>query len=249
MLEMSRGSLICTTDDKVAVHSQAKGHTDKSIFWAWISDVFLPEVVRRRQAFGYEGKVVLIMNSYTGPEVDELWEVHGIIICPLPLHSSNQVQLLDLSTFGITKRSIAHINHMKTVSVQSSHIARVVSAFLSASSPLDIIRTFRSAGIMLCLVSDEKLFCRVSPEPARCLIAGFSPWEETTPSEDEIGQAKAGPVSNIVPTLSQKRSHPKQNKYFSRYCFRPSSKENLLRENIGGVVLRRGVFPRREIFP
>jgi hypothetical protein len=70
----------------VAVYSQANDYARNPIFLAWISDAFLPEVVRRRPAFGYEEKTVLIMDNCTprtGPEVDKLWEAYGIVVCPL----------------------------------------------------------------------------------------------------------------------------------------------------------------------
>jgi hypothetical protein len=73
--------------------------------------------------------------------------------------------------------------------VQSSHLWQVVSAFMLSSSPLTVVGTFRSAGIAPWPVPDEKLFCRMSQEPARYLIIGFSPDEEILPTEDEIDQA------------------------------------------------------------
>jgi hypothetical protein len=142
------------TDEKVAIYSQAKGYTDRPIYMAWLTEIFVPEVLRRREAFSYAGPVVLIIDNctaHTGAEIDELCGEYGIRVCPLPPHSSNQMQPLDLSTFGVTKRLIARVNRMETVNVQSSHIAQVVSAFMSASSPLNVVGTFLSAGIALSL--------------------------------------------------------------------------------------------------
>jgi hypothetical protein len=181
------------TEEKVQIYYQIKGYMDKAIFLSWLSDVFLPEVARRREALDYEGHAVLIMDNcsaHTGLDVEEVCEAHGVIICPLPPHSSNQIQPLDLSTFGITKRLIARINRMETVNIQSSHIGQVVSAFMSASSPSNVVGTFRSAGIVLFLGLDLKLYCHVSPEQARCLIMRFIPSEETAPTEDEVEEAE-----------------------------------------------------------
>jgi hypothetical protein len=112
---------------------------------------------------------------HIGPEVNKIWEAHGIVMCPLPPHSLNQVQPLDLSTFRIAKRWIIRINRIETVNIQSSHMAEVVSAFMPASSPLNAVGTFRSIGIMLWLAPDNRLCCGGSAERARCLTIAFIP--------------------------------------------------------------------------
>jgi hypothetical protein len=178
----------------VTIYSQAKGYTDRPIFLAWLTETFIPEVLRRREAFGYAGPAVLIIDNctaHTGAEVDEWCEGHGIRVCPLPPHSSNQVQPLDLSTFGVTKRLIARVNRMENVNVQSAHIAQVVSAFMSASSPLNVVGTFLSAGIALSLGAGGRFFCRVARERARCLLAPFDPVSEPRPTEAETGGHEA----------------------------------------------------------
>jgi hypothetical protein len=99
-------ALTGTPDDEIAAFSQAKRHRDRPIFLAWISNVFVPGVAWRRQAFGYEGKAAVIMNNctaHTGLEVDEQWNAHEIFVCPLPRHSPSQISPLDFSTFRITK--------------------------------------------------------------------------------------------------------------------------------------------------
>jgi hypothetical protein len=176
------------TDEKVTIYSQSKGYTDRPIFLSWLTEVFLPEVQRRREAFDYSGRTVLILDNCTahmGPEVDELCAEHGVAFCPLPPHSSNQIQPLDLSTFGITKRHIARVNRMENVNIQSTHIAQVVSSFMSAASPLNVVGTFRRAGIRMRLDSDGRLVCIVSPEDARCLLEVIHPDREPVPTEEE----------------------------------------------------------------
>jgi hypothetical protein len=143
------------TDEKVDVYSQAKGHTDHPIFLAWLTHVFLSEEVRRCKTMGYQGDAVLIMDNctaHTGPEVDGAWTSHGVVVCLLPRHSSNQLQPLDPSTFGIFNRHIARINQLETVNVQSGHTAHVASSFMSAASSLNVVGTLLNAGIALTLI-------------------------------------------------------------------------------------------------
>jgi hypothetical protein len=70
-------------NEKTDVHSQNNSYTDRSIFLAWFTDLFLPRVVRRRQAFAYEGRDILIMDNctvHTRPEIDEACAARGVFI-------------------------------------------------------------------------------------------------------------------------------------------------------------------------
>jgi hypothetical protein len=40
-------------DENVDIYSQAKDYTDLPILFTWITDLFLLEAVRRREAMGY----------------------------------------------------------------------------------------------------------------------------------------------------------------------------------------------------
>jgi hypothetical protein len=35
------------TGEKLAIYSQPKGFVDRSVFWAWFEDVFIPEICPR----------------------------------------------------------------------------------------------------------------------------------------------------------------------------------------------------------
>jgi hypothetical protein len=136
------------THEKVAVYSQSKGRTDPPTFLAWLCDLFIPELSRRRAAFGYTGMVVLIMDNCTahnGPEVKEVCTEAEVLVCPLPPHNSSQIQPLDLSLSGVMKHAIARRNRTETVNVQSDHIDQVVGGFMSAASPPNVISTFGRA--------------------------------------------------------------------------------------------------------
>jgi hypothetical protein len=41
------------TDEKIDVYSQAQDYTDRPTLLAWLTYLFLPEVMRRRQDMGY----------------------------------------------------------------------------------------------------------------------------------------------------------------------------------------------------
>jgi hypothetical protein len=73
---------------------------------------------------------------------------------------------------------------MERVDIQSFNIAQVVTTFMPAASPLNVIATFRNVGINLA-IADEKLICRTTPRSARCLMTSVdfkgNPRDETVP--------------------------------------------------------------------
>jgi hypothetical protein len=69
----------------------------------------------------------------------------------------------------ITKILLSRVNDMKAVNPQSIHVAEIVSAFMSAVCPINVVSTFRNAGINLA-IADDKSVCRITPESARYLL-------------------------------------------------------------------------------
>jgi hypothetical protein len=90
----------------------------------------------------------------SGPAISRT--VPGKSCCPLlfPVTYTTQLQPLDLSLFGITKRLIARANKLDAVNIQTKHIASTVCAFLAAVVLLNIVKTFALSGI--CLVADAR---------------------------------------------------------------------------------------------
>jgi hypothetical protein len=181
------------TSEKVSVASQPKGFINTALFEKWLTEICIPEIVSRRRAHSYEGPVALILDNcsaHRGALLDQLCMENRIVLCFLPPHSSNQLQPLDLSVFGITKRRLARVNRMEALNIQSDHIAQVVCAFMAAAIPINVVGSFKNAGIAL-LNDEGSLLCYVNPEAIRCLLhplhpalPGMSTDEEDEPDED-----------------------------------------------------------------
>jgi hypothetical protein len=62
---------------------------------------------------------------------------------------------------------------METVHIQSLHVAKIVSAFISAASPLNIVAAFQSAVINL-IIADRKVVCQMTPRNAGCLMVSLN---------------------------------------------------------------------------
>jgi hypothetical protein len=133
-----------------------------------LENTFIPEVKKRREMHGYAGHAVLIAPQ-SSPAIEAMYAAHTIVPLPLPPHSSNQFQALDLSIFGVTKRHILRMNKTENLNVESKHIAYVVCSFMSAATPVNVVQTFRNAGVVLA-VEEVRLMCRVDLTQARCLL-------------------------------------------------------------------------------
>jgi hypothetical protein len=160
------------TAEKVTIRSQPHGFIDTRIFDSWCETTFIPELHKRRMTHGYEGPAVLFLDNcsaHNGARFHEICAANRVIPCYLPPHSSNQLQPLDLSIFGITKRYLARVNKLNAVNIQTKHIATVVCSFLAAAVPLNIVKTFENSGISL-VADRDVIFCTIRPERAKRLL-------------------------------------------------------------------------------
>jgi hypothetical protein len=168
-------SLTGMTSEKVTVKSQPHGFINAPIFDSWFEETFLPELRTRREAFQYQGPAVLMLDNCSSHATERFLQAcnrERVIPYYFPPHSSNQLQPLDLSLFGICKRLLVRVNRLDSVNIQSRHIAQVVSTFMSAATPINIVKTFGLSGIAL-ILDDGILRCQVRPDMARRVLVPF----------------------------------------------------------------------------
>jgi hypothetical protein len=68
---------------------------------------------------------------------------------------------------------MTRLNKMDKGNIQSTHVAKLVSAFHSACNPVNVIESFRNAGIVLHLESTGVAVCSVDKYQCRCLLQHF----------------------------------------------------------------------------
>jgi hypothetical protein len=159
--------------EKIQLFHQPKVYIDHNIFHDWLEPTFVPELQRRRQARHYDGPAVLMLDNCTAHTTLKFGEICGQYrITPvfLPPPSSNQLQILDFSLFGVTKRLIAPVNRMEGLTVQTTHVCDIVNAFFAAYTPMNIVKTFRNAGILLLRDETHEIISQITPETTRCVI-------------------------------------------------------------------------------
>jgi hypothetical protein len=83
------------------------------------------------------------------------------------------------------------VNHLGPVNIQTKHIARVVTSFISAATPLNIVKSFELSGFSL-IGDDQVLLCQVSPATGSRLFRPIAPEfpqmdesDQATPDEDD----------------------------------------------------------------
>jgi hypothetical protein len=94
----------------------------------------------------------LIFDGCGTPNGDFFFDVcmeYNIMPFPVPPHSSNQVEPLDLCVFSISKGSVTSFTELEERSFQSVHIVRFVSAIHSACNRMSVIDPVRNVGIAL----------------------------------------------------------------------------------------------------
>jgi hypothetical protein len=140
------------------------------MFDDWFRDIFIPELDARRQRFVYQGPAFLIIDNSTahrGLEFDALCRDHMVVPIWLPPHSSNQLQMLDLCLFGITKKFLGRANKLEKVNLQTLPIVNLLESFMAAAIPRNVTAAFRNVGLSLVMDPNRVIWCAVTPETTR----------------------------------------------------------------------------------
>ena len=129
---------------------QENGFYDTEAFCTWADTMFFPELRRLREKYEYAGESVCIIDGF-GPHdcdwfLDSCTE-NGVIPLPLPPHSSDQCQPLDLGIFHLQKSKSSRMTVDKSLSAQTQQIIRMIDSFKQATTISNVISAFRVAGI------------------------------------------------------------------------------------------------------
>jgi hypothetical protein len=182
------------THEKIEIYTQDKAYMIRDIFEDWVKCTLIPELARRRIFFDYWGPAFLIMDncsSHSGEIFRVLCNENGIIPVLLPPHASNQLQMLDLCLFAVTKRKIEYLNQAIKKTSPIHHIVTVTNGFISAATPENIVASFRNGGVSLVLDDGGLIRCQITPTTARCLLQSPIPeLPEATDDDEDLSMAE-----------------------------------------------------------
>jgi hypothetical protein len=182
------------TGEKLEVYSQKHAFIDREIFFDWMKDTLIPDLIKRRAAHDYWGTAFLLLDNCTahfGPDISDLCDHNHLQLLYIPPHSSHFLQCLDVSVFGLTKKSISDLNKIENANVQTKHIVKMVNGFLAAATPPNIVKSFKNSGISLARTGLE-IRCKTTPNTVRLfntktLVETYTRTELGDISESEIG--------------------------------------------------------------
>ena len=146
------------------------------LFEHWAESILFEEVGRRREATGYTGPCVLILDGLRAHHSDSFESAcyeRGIILHFLVPHTSDQVQMLDLVTFGLMKLWISRSTFNALSSKQSNQIIKMMGAWHQSTAPHLVISAFNAAG-MIQYLRDGVIYYRIDRSKAK----GVRKWEE-----------------------------------------------------------------------
>jgi hypothetical protein len=161
------------TRDKCIIVSQDKAFTNRAIFEMWVEQIFIPHVQYMRAHLQYGGWGCLILDGFAGHisgKITDLCKYWGISMIFLPPHTSDQLQPLDLNTFGLAKKTFSSLPGDADVSGQSSNIMKIYDSLVRSTTPNNVIAAFERAGIRS-LFSKEHDCCIAKMIPDSCEAA------------------------------------------------------------------------------
>ena len=152
------------TADKIMFETTEKGYMNTEVFIKWGKKCFIPEMQRRRQDFGYDGPIILLLDQF-GCHVNEVFiamcEEANVVCTFLPPHTSDQLQPCDLGLFGIQKKWMSSIQIPDGLNRQTRQIVRIIDSYRMATTFKNVTSAFRRAGIVTYLDDELRLMARV----------------------------------------------------------------------------------------
>jgi hypothetical protein len=121
------------TQDNCFIYSQRNLFLDMEIFNDWVKDTFVPELIDNCWAHRGDDFAGMCEENRTVP----------IFLLP---QASNRFQPLTLRIFGGTKKVI-RFNQVENRKVQTQHIVQILEGLACDATPMNIVSSFRNAGI------------------------------------------------------------------------------------------------------
>jgi hypothetical protein len=131
--------------------------------------VFFPPIEQCRRDLGYEGKALVLVDGLGSHHTERFLTectAQNIEVLFLARHASDQIEPLDLLTFGMMKQAFSASKFDRLANPQSNKIVRMLGAWFAASPPHHNVEAFMSIGLIP-VERDGRFFLTVMPEKAR----------------------------------------------------------------------------------
>jgi hypothetical protein len=165
---------------------QENGFITKSTFDLWVRTVLIVCFAGKRHVMNYHGPALLLLDgctAHTLERVDAELRANGINVKPIPPHSSDQVQALDLGIFGTFKRYYTRPLSVHVTSRQTGQAIRMCNAWIEATVPHVIVGAFRRSGLVPIQGENGLFYLQIERNQARQLRH----WRNAPFTEDGMG--------------------------------------------------------------
>jgi hypothetical protein len=148
---------------------QENGFCTRLLFERWCFEVF-PDTVERCRRLGYTGLIFLILDGFseqTNNSMEDGFSHLGTFPIVIPLHSSDQVQPLDLGMFAVHKLESRRVKPHGKLTTQTCKIIKILAGWEKALTRSSVAGALCRAEIFpICVAEAGTLACHVGPEQA-----------------------------------------------------------------------------------
>ena len=142
--------------EQVKIQYQEKGFINEKLFQDYFYNLFIPNLLRKRQMTQYYGPALLIMDNLlvhkkvVGCEPKDSYKflqeynLHVLFLVP---HSSDQTQPLDLGIFANHKKYSQNINPFPYLSASTNMLHRAIAGIQKATTISSVVNAFDAGGI------------------------------------------------------------------------------------------------------
>jgi hypothetical protein len=139
------------TRDRVILAQQENAFITADLFNECAEEVLFPYFEITRQTLGYSGRGFLLLDGFSSHSADWFLDeatYTGVETIFFPPHSSDQVRPMDLGIFALEKTEAARCRPHRNLNSQTRKIIKMVDAYGRATTPNNIVSSFRRAGIV-----------------------------------------------------------------------------------------------------
>ena len=206
--------LDCYGPDKVMLASSDSGYINQTLFDEWTQTCFVDFLIHLRSAFNYDGPGMMILDNCTAHETDTFRKVcsdFNVEIFPLPPHSSNQTQPLDLGVFHSHKSRVRKYtpDDVKSDSEVVKTIAKLYDGWVQCCTPSNIKSSWSEMGCFYVLKENTPIV-QFKKEYAKRLLNQ----EMTKERRQEIRDLEVSPTRRRMSVTDFNKSSPRLNESY-----------------------------------
>lgn len=127
----------------------------------WAEKNFFPYIEAQREYYDYTGESLVILDGFGPHDCDAFLDecsYKGIIVLPLPPHSSDQCQPLDLGIFHVQKGRMQRLYIDPKLSPQTQQLIKMLDSLKQVCITSNVVNAFKCTGIKSKYDKEKQMF-------------------------------------------------------------------------------------------